>query len=151
MGKYEQRYLSAGTYYNIKIRNYRTYSVLKVGYGRSDDLRPGYYDVWQSDLRWDKKAYTYDVAPKDITIHSALFAVNDGFGFEDYNKGVRKGDITIWGNITQGTRLAVGTIGSTGYNKKYAHDPRMFYDYPPHILEPVNVGWEIHDWKEINE
>lgn len=155
MGKYEQRYLSAGTYYNIKIRfrdfggyYYRTYTTLRVGYNWRDDLEPGNYDVWQPDLRWGKKDYTYDVAPKDVTIYSALFAVNDGFGFEDYNKGVRKGDITLWGNITQKTRLAVGVIGSTGYNKKYSHDPRMFYDYPPHILEPVNVGWEIHDWKE---
>ncbi len=102
------------------------------------------------DYRYGQTNFTYDVAPKDVTIHSAVFAVNGGFGFEDYNKGARRGDIVLWGNITQKMRLAVGTIGSTGYNKLYSHDPRMFYDYPPHILEPVNVGWEIHDWKETN-
>ncbi len=104
---------------------------------------------WNTDYRWGKVSKTYDVSPKNAAIHSALFAVNGGFGFEEYDEGARKGDITLWGNITQKTRLPVGTIGSTGYNKKYFHDPRMFYDYPPHILEPVNVGWEIHEWKEI--
>lgn len=104
----------------------------------------------------------YDVAPKNVTIHASLFAVNGGFGYEAYDAYdsdsdkwgyfyTKKGDITLWGNITQNARLPVGLINNTGYNKKYAHDPRMFYDYPPHILEPVNVGWEIHDWKEIQE
>lgn len=110
-----------------------------------------YWDfVWvKSGNKWVKSDHTYDFAPDNVTIHSAVFAVNGGFGYETYNYGPRKENITIWGNITQKTRLPVGTIGSTGYNKKYSHDPRMFYDYPPHILEPVNVGWEIHDWKEI--
>lgn len=157
-GKYVNEQLNAGTYYNIKIRTQgyfgsyseKTYATLKVGNGWGYDLSPGKYDVWHPNLIWSDKSYTYDVAPKDITIHSAVFAVKDGFGFEDYNKGTRRGDIILWGNITQKVRLAVGTIGSTGYNKLYAHDPRMFYDYPPHILEPVNVGWEVHDWKETN-
>lgn len=83
-----------------------------------------------------------------ISIQADVFSVNNGFGFENYDKGSRKGDITLWGNITQRKRLAVGTIGSTGYSERYVHDPRMFYDYPPHILEPTNVGWEIHEWKE---
>lgn len=158
-GNYVEKQLSAGTYYNIKIRikgswgryTEKTYATLKVGDGRRDDLKPGKYDVWEPKLEWTTKNYTYDVGPKDAIIHSALFAVNDGFGFEEYNKGARRGDITLWGNITQKVRLAVGTIGSTGYNKLYAHDTRMFYEYPPHILEPTNVGWEIHDWKETSE
>lgn len=105
--------------------------------------------VWIDDYRYGKSNYTYDVAPKDIIIHAALFSVKKGFGFEDYDKGIGKGNITLWGNITQNTRLAVKQ-GNTGYYKKYAHDPRMLYDYPPHILEPTNVGWEIHEWKETN-
>lgn len=107
--------------------------------------------LFNPDYRWGKVSNTYDFAPHDVSINAAIFSVNEGFGYEDYNKGPRKGDITLWGNITQRERKPVGTIGSTGYNKKYAHDPRMFYDYPPHILEPTNVGWEIHEWKEINE
>ena len=106
------------------------------------------FDKWELS---SKSSTKYDVAPKNINIHAAVFSVKEGFGYEDYSKGIRKGDINLWGNITQKTRKAVGTIGSTGYNKKYAHDPRMFYDYPPHILEPTNVGWEIHEWKETND
>lgn len=150
-GKYVRKYLEAGTYYNITIRNRGTYSTLRVGSGWFDNLRPGNYDVWEPDEKWGTKSKTYDMAPHNVIIHAALFSVNQGFGYEDYDKGPRKGDITLWGNITQRERKPVGTIGSTGYNKKYAHDPRMFYDYPPHILEPTNVGWEIHEWKEINQ
>lgn len=150
-GKYVRQHLSEDTYYNIKIKNHGTYSVLKVGKGRGYDLTPGEYYVWEPDEKWGTKSKTYDVGPHDVTIHAALFSVHQGFGYEDYDKGPRKGDITLWGNITQRERKPVGTIGSTGYNKKYAHDPRMFYDYPPHILEPTNVGWEIHEWKEIIE
>lgn len=99
--------------------------------------------------RW-KWVHADDVAPQNITIHAALFAVNGGFGYEDFRSGSKKNDIILWGSITQQQRLPVGLIGSTGYSKKYAHDPRMFYDYPPHILEPVNTGWEVMDWKEMN-
>ncbi|WP_077367723.1 pilus assembly PilX N-terminal domain-containing protein [Anaerosalibacter sp. Marseille-P3206] len=106
--------------------------------------------------RWVKVPYKINVAPENITIHAAVFAVNGGFGFEQYRSGVKKGNITLWGNITQRERKEVGTFdinsgnNRTGYKKRYAHDPRMFYDYPPHILEPTNVGWEVIEWKEIN-
>jgi hypothetical protein len=119
-----------------------------------------YWD-WGWKYRWEKVTFEYDVAPYNITIHAALFAIQGGFGYENYDAHdgydywgysiyTRKGDIILWGNITQKERKPVGLIGLTGYNKKYAHDPRMFYDYPPHILEPTNVGWEVHDWKETN-
>lgn len=112
-----------------------------------------HYLFW---YRWVKVPKKIDVAPKDIIIDSAIFAVNGGFGFEDYDIGGSKGHIVLWGNITQNKRKEVGTFNSnngeniTGYKKKYAHDPRMFYDYPPHILEPTNVGWEVIEWKEID-
>ena len=78
-----------------------------------------------------------------------MFAVTGGFGYESNSSGGNKENINLWGNITQKERKAVGMVGGTGYRKRYAHDPRMFYDYPPHILEPTNVGWEIQEWKEI--
>ncbi len=130
------------TYYNIKVN-----SVFYSSYRPSSS---NYYNVWVPDEKWGTSSQTYDGAPKEVMIHSVVFAVNGGFGFEDYDKGAKRGYITLWGNITQRIRLAVGLIESTGYLKKYSHDPRMFYDYPPHILEPTNVGWEIHEWKEIN-
>lgn len=104
-----------------------------------------WYNKWITDTK------DYDFAPRDIIVHGALFSLGGGFSYDYHEDGVRKGNITLWGNITQKERKPVGSITyNTGYNKKYSHDPRMFYDYPPHILEPVNVGWEIHDWKEIN-
>lgn len=109
------------------------------------------WEQWKYIYQWEKYSKTYDVAPHDVTINAAIFSINGGFGYESYNKGPQKGNITIWGNITQRQRKPVGLIETTGYSKKYAHDPRMFYDYPPHILEPTNVGWEIHEWKIINE
>jgi len=137
--------------------------VLILHYGwpkyKNNDYDKGYWDykwVLRRRNRWSKEYYAYDVAPNNVTIHAAIFAVTGGFGYEDYKDSnwrnyTKKGNITLWGNITQKSRKAVGLIGTTGYNKLYAHDPRMFYDYPPHILEPTNVGWEIHDWKEIKE
>lgn len=137
--------------------------ILHYGWPRnpSDGNGEYWYREWEWNnwqQRWEGKGYTYwftwnwnqmDVAPENITIHAALFAVNGGFGYESYDTGPSKGDIVLWGNITQKQRLPVGIINGSGYLKKYAHDRRMFYSYPPHILEPVNTGWEIRDWKEI--
>ncbi|WP_353095905.1 hypothetical protein [Tissierella praeacuta] len=112
-----------------------------------------YGGIIRPDYRWGTRNITYDMGPYNITIHAAIFSVfrGYGFGYEDATVGYKKGDITLWGNITQRERKAVGTVNGTGYKKKYAHDPRMFYDYPPHILEPTNVGWEVHEWKEIKD
>lgn len=126
-------------------------------------------DVYVWDNYWKewiwRGFYYYDMAPKNITIHAAIFIVKkdeddntmkNGFGFEEYKSGIPKGNIILWGNITQRERKEVGTFdvnsgnNITGYKKRYAHDPRMFYDYPPHILEPTNVGWEVIEWKETN-
>lgn len=97
---------------------------------------------------------TNDVAPKNITIHAAIFALNNSFEYEYYNSGAAKDTITLIGSITQNKRGAVGTYNGqrtvTGYNKNYSHDPRMLYDMPPHFLEPVNSGWEIRSWREVN-
>lgn len=94
-----------------------------------------------------------DVAPHDITIHAALFALDWAFEYEEYDDPPVKGTITLVGSLTQRYRGAVGTFSSStgqrlsGYLKDYAHDPRMAYDTPPHFLEPVNAGWEIVNWR----
>lgn len=96
-----------------------------------------------------------DVAPTNITIEAAIFALNWAFEYENYNQGNLKGNITFSGSITQKYRGAVGTFNSgsntrvTGYNKQYYHDPRMAYDSPPHFLEPTNAGWEMMDWVQV--
>ncbi|AOY77048.1 hypothetical protein [Clostridium formicaceticum] len=99
--------------------------------------------------RWRWERGSLDVAPNNMNIHATLFALNQGFGFEEYTETPGKNMIYLWGNITQYERYAVRR-GSSGYGKQYVHDPRMFYHYPPHILEPINSGWEVRDWKELN-
>jgi len=97
-----------------------------------------------------------DVAPSNITIKAAIFALNGSFGFEDYTNGL-KGTITLLGSVTQRERGAVGTFDSwsgnpvSGYEKNYLHDVRMLYDMPPHFLEPMNSGWEIRSWRETSQ
>lgn len=101
---------------------------------------------WSSD---------YDVAPENITIHAAIFALNNSFQYESYDTGGVKGTLTILGSITQKSRGPVGQFNSTtgestrGYSKYYSHDNRMLHDMPPHFLEPMNSGWEIREWKEL--
>lgn len=113
------------------------------------------HNNWPRDdgRSWSTKS-TNDVAPKNITIHAAIFALNNSFEYEYYNSGAAKDTITLIGSITQNKRGAVGTYNGqrtvTGYNKNYSHDPRMLYDMPPHFLEPVNSGWEIRSWREVN-
>lgn len=116
----------------------------------------GYVRILHYD--WPRTTSPYyssvgDVAPQNITIHAAIFALNWAFEYESYSSGSLKGTITMVGSMTQNYRGAVGTfyLGGgrvTGYLKSYHHDPRMAYDTPPHFLEPVNAGWEIISWKE---
>ncbi|MDI6907395.1 MAG: hypothetical protein QMC81_07915 [Thermoanaerobacterales bacterium] len=108
--------------------------------------KEGQNAYWDYRLLW---LIPYDVAPHKITIHAAIFAINNGFGYEEYDSGPAKGDIKLIGSIIQQTRLPVGEIGGSGYDKDYTHDPRMRYDYPPHFLEPQNAGWEAVNWREI--
>lgn len=110
---------------------------------------------------WDKERIfliprKFDVAPKNINIHAAIFAIKGGFGYESYSRGGKRGDIKVWGSIIQNERLPVGKNRDfyifnidSGYNKKYFHDPRMSYIAPPHFLGPKNLGWQIVEWREI--
>lgn len=95
---------------------------------------------------------TYDVAPNNININAAIFALQKSFEFESYDQDNPKGTITLFGSITQNNRGAVGQFNNGGivhgYSKSYTHDARMAYDMPPHFLQPMNSGWEIRSWKE---
>lgn len=97
-----------------------------------------------------------DVAPYNITIKGALFALNNSFGFERYSEGSPKGTISFKGSIVQNYRGPVGTFSSrtgeklTGYSKNYSYDQRMLYKSPPHFIEPLNAGFELAGWSEVN-
>jgi len=94
-----------------------------------------------------------DVAPRDITIHAALFSLNHSFTFERYDRPPQKGTITILGSIGQRYRGPVGTFRGnnivSGYSKDYNYDQRMQYDEPPHFIEPLNTGFYISNWEEL--
>ncbi len=95
-----------------------------------------------------------DLAPNDIHIYAALYAASQTFGFEEYNQGRAKGDIILYGSITQQYRGPVGTFTgssqSTGYIKKYSHDPRMMVDAPPYYPNPSDIGWLSARWNETS-
>ncbi|MGE5404889.1 MAG: hypothetical protein ACM3PP_08110 [Candidatus Saccharibacteria bacterium] len=92
---------------------------------------------------------TTDVAPDNINIYSALFALNGCFGFEGTGSGARKGTITLRGAIVQCFRgIVLDNNSHCGYNKDYAHDPRMSVQTPPHFIDPVNEGWQVVGWQE---
>jgi hypothetical protein len=108
------------------------------------------HDDWPSATGRTARA---DVAPHDITIHAAVFALDWAFEYERFSDPPVKGTITLVGSLTQRNRGAVGTFSGatrlTGYLKDYRFDPRMAYDAPPHFLEPTNAGWEITAWRLI--
>lgn len=96
-----------------------------------------------------------DVAPFNIEVNAAIFALNHSFGFESYRTGPAKGTLTIRGPIVQRYRGPVGTFSwggarLSGYTKNYHFDPRMTYQEPPHFLEPANAGFELDSWEEVS-
>ncbi len=95
-----------------------------------------------------------DVAPYNIEINGAIFALNHSFGFEDYQYPPPKGTLLVKGSIAQRFRGAIGTFSSqrgkiSGYTKDYYYDERMLYQEPPHFIAPLNAGFEIVSWEEI--
>lgn len=116
---------------------------------------PGYNSGYNSN-NYSTNSSDTDVAPNNITINAAIFALKGSFAFEDHTNGL-KDTITMSGAIIQSERGSVGTFNQnngnpvSGYEKNYSHDERMLYDMPPHFLEPMNSGWEIRSWRETGK
>lgn len=96
-----------------------------------------------------------DVAPTNLEINAAIFALNHSFTYESYSKGSVKGTLKIKGSIVQRFRGPVGTFNSntgspiSGYSKDYWYDERMLYTDPPYFIEPLNAGFERVFWEEL--
>lgn len=94
-----------------------------------------------------------DVAPSNVTIKAAVFALKHSFGYESYTQGPPKGTIHLTGCIIQKYRGPVGQFSGHsvihGYSKDYRYDERMIFSEPPHFLEPLNSGFEIAKWVEV--
>lgn len=93
-----------------------------------------------------------DVAPTNLEVNAAIFALNHSFTYERYSERGAKGTLTIRGSIIQRFRGPVGTFSSghivSGYSKNYWYDGRMLYTEPPYFVEPLNAGFERVLWEE---
>jgi len=96
-----------------------------------------------------------DVAPTNLEINAAIFALNHSFTYESYSQGSVKGTLKVKGSIVQRFRGPVGTFNSntgspvSGYSKDYWYDERMMYTDPPYFIEPLNAGFERVFWEEL--
>ena len=111
-------------------------------------------------LDYDDYCYTFmnlslpvDHAPDNIYLHAAIYAQEESFGFEAYDRGREKDTAYVVGSIAQkyrGPQGMSGFLDKDGYKKNYSHDPRFLYDAPPHFPDPANSGWQSSRWDEIN-
>ena len=88
----------------------------------------------------------------DVVIDAALLALGDSFTVENYNSGSARGDLTIWGSLSQKVRGPVGTFGyygTTGYHKDYHYDSRFLDSGPPYF--PATGQYHFNYWKEVTE
>ncbi|NLV22835.1 MAG: DUF4900 domain-containing protein [Syntrophomonadaceae bacterium] len=112
-------------------------------------------------LEYDDYCYTFmnlslpvDHAPDNIYLHAAIYAQEESFGFEAYDRGRDKDTCYVAGSIAQkyrGPQGVSGFLSSAGYKKNYSHDPRLLYDSPPHYPDPANSGWQSSHWSEIKD
>ena len=120
-----------------------------------------YYGSIGNLLDYDDYCYTFmnvnlpdDHAPENIHLHAAIYAQEESFGFEAYDRGEEKGTAYVVGSIAQkyrGPQGMSGLLDKDGYKKNYSHDPRFLYDSPPHFPDPVNSGWQSSRWSEIKD
>jgi hypothetical protein len=108
-----------------------------------------------NNMKWFDESYF--ATTRSVKIYAALFAINGGFGnesiwngnFSDYasaNAAPRPvSDLIIFGSIIQARRYPVAYDTTGGFNKKYAHDPRMIYQTPPFFINPADAGWVVKD------
>lgn len=86
----------------------------------------------------------------DVVIDAAMLTLGSSFTVENYWSGPPRGDLTIWGSLSQKVRGPVGTFGGgtyTGYKKDYHYDNR-FTDTPPPYY-PVTGQYSVLSWKEL--
>ncbi len=110
-------------------------------------------DIWIHTHGWWGINETENTSPPNFLVHGALFAINGRIGNESLASGTSarpstRGTATVRGSLVAQSRSTMAVIGAGGYNKNYAHDPRMLYMSPPHFLSPSKSGWHIFEWKE---
>ncbi|MFN0149506.1 MAG: DUF4900 domain-containing protein [bacterium] len=101
----------------------------------------------------DNIIFNYDVPRTDnLKVNAVLMALNTSITAEQYNNGVLRGSLTIWGGLIQERRGAVGLAGgagggiTSGYQKDYHYDPRVTGRKPPEF--PLTGVYEEVRWDE---
>lgn len=88
----------------------------------------------------------------DVIINAAILTLGDSFRVQNYASGPPRGDLTIYGSLSQKVRGPVGTFswwGTTGYEKDYHYDDR-FVDTPPPYY-PSTGQYHFNYWKEVTD
>lgn len=101
----------------------------------------------------DNIVFNYDVPRTDnLKVNAVLMALNTSITAEQYDNGVLRGSLTIWGGLIQERRGAVGLAGgaggaiTSGYQKDYHYDPRVTGRKPPEF--PLTGVYEEVRWDE---
>ncbi len=90
----------------------------------------------------------------DVVINAALLTLDESFTVENYSSGDARGDLTIWGSLSQKVRGPVGTFSwwggdRTGYEKDYHYDARLADVPPPYF--PSTGQYHFTYWKELTD
>ncbi|MFQ5674496.1 MAG: DUF4900 domain-containing protein [bacterium] len=88
----------------------------------------------------------------DVVINAAILTLGNSFRVQNYSSGPPRGDLTIYGSLSQKVRGPVGTFswwGTTGYEKDYHYDER-FVDTPPPYY-PSTGQYHFNYWKEVTD
>lgn len=88
----------------------------------------------------------------DVKINAAILTLGNSFTVQNYASGSERGDLTIWGSLSQEIRGPVGTFGwwgYTGYKKDYHYDNRFIDSAPPYF--PTTGQYDFAYWKEMTD
>ncbi len=75
------------------------------------------------------------------TINASIMSVAHTFTVQNYNRGSRRGTLTILGSIAQKFRGPVAQNG--GFSKNYTYDDRLKSAAPPKFITPVSTTYDV--------
>jgi len=93
-------------------------------------------------------------ASTNLTINACLMALNTSFYLDNWDSGLPKGNLNVYGGIIQKERGPVGTFNAatgqkiTGYSKQYDYDSRLVNSPPPFM--PTTGDYITLSWEEVN-
>lgn len=97
---------------------------------------------------------TNPYAAGDLSIDAIMMAMNNSIGVVNYNTGVPRGTLHVYGGLIQKNRGAVGTFNATtgliktGYAKDYQYDPKLLITPPLNF--PTTGAVKIKSWHDAS-